>query len=103
MPRRHGSWRPVRRAVRDGMRVLDVIAVPGGNARDHGSRRASIAMRTGRRFIVSEHARTVQGGIGTRLRVVVLLLMSLVTAACCDRVACTEVPASSYNNSNGGA
>lgn len=38
-----------------------------------------------------------------KLRLIVLMLMSLVTAACCDRVACTDVPVSSYNNDNGGA
>jgi len=87
--------------------MLDKLAIPcgraGRSAHSHRSRLVSIALQTGRPFVASERAGVAQGGIGMKLRLIVLMLMSLLTAACCDRVACTDVPASSYNNDNGGA
>jgi hypothetical protein len=44
-----------------------------------------------------------QGEICMKLRFMVPMFMLLMTAACCDRVACTDLPMSSYNNDNGGA
>lgn len=38
-----------------------------------------------------------------KLRLIVLMFLSLMTAACCDRVACTNLPPSAYNNANGGS
>lgn len=37
------------------------------------------------------------------LRLLVLLVIPVIAAGCCDRMTCTAVPPGSYNNANGGA
>lgn len=38
-----------------------------------------------------------------KLLAVLLLSLPLLAAGCCQRVTCTLLPASDYNNTNGGA
>jgi hypothetical protein len=64
---------------------------------DYADRTTDVSLRG------SACGRLTPGTHAMRLRLLLLVIATLTASGCCDRVTCTTLSSSAYNNANGGA